>query len=75
MQSILTVSKPRRARLEAGKTLLQLQLETGVNASKLSAAERGLLRLTGAEQRVIARALGADHVQLYATSAEPRGDA
>lgn len=68
MQSLLTVSKPRRARLEAGKSLLELQLETGVSASKLSAAERGLLRLTRAEQRVIAAALGADPAVLFSPS-------
>lgn len=66
MQSLLTISKARRARLEAGKTLLQVQLESGVSASKLSAAERGLLLLTRAERRAVARVIGADSDWLFA---------
>ena len=67
MQSLLTVSLTRRARLEAGRTLLELQLETGISATKLSAAERGLVKLTRAEKRVVAEALGADPTVLFST--------
>ena len=66
MQSLLLISTLRRARLNLGLTLQELALETGVSASKLSAAERNLVPLSKAEQRVIARALGADVEWLFA---------
>jgi transcriptional regulator with XRE-family HTH domain len=65
MQSLLTISPLRRARLNLGRTLLEIQLATGISTAKLSAAERGLVRLTQAEQRVVAEALGADPTALF----------
>lgn len=70
MQSLLTISKARRARLEVGLSLLELQLRTGVNVSKLSTAERGLTQLTRAERRAVAAALGADPDALYDSGSE-----
>ncbi len=65
MQSLLSISKLRRARLNLGRTLLEIQLATGISTGKLSAAERGLVRLTRAEQRVLAQALGTDGATLF----------
>ena len=65
MQSLLSISRLRRARLNLGRTLLEIQLTTSISSAKLSAAERGLVRLTRAEQRVLARALDADPAVLF----------
>jgi transcriptional regulator with XRE-family HTH domain len=65
MQSLLTISTLRRARLNLGRTLLEMQLATGISTAKLSAAERGLVSLTRAEQRVVARELGSDPAELF----------
>lgn len=70
VQSLLTLSRLRRARLNAGLSLQEVALETGISAAKLSSAERALVVLTRAEQRVVARALGASAAALFA-SEEP----
>jgi transcriptional regulator with XRE-family HTH domain len=70
VQSLLTISRLRRARLNAGRSLQEIALETRISASKLSAAERGLVALTRAEQRILARVLGASAEALFA-SEEP----
>jgi transcriptional regulator with XRE-family HTH domain len=70
MESLLSISKLRRARLNLGRTLLEIQLATGISTSKLSAAERGLVRLTRAEQRVLAQALGAEIATLFGPERE-----
>lgn len=69
MQALLEVSALRRARLNLGRTLLEMQLATGISSGKLSAVERGLLRLTPSEQRVVAEALGADPALLFQSAA------
>ncbi len=60
MQRLFSISKRRRARLKLGRTLLEIQLATGISTAKLSAAERGIVRLTRAVERVLAQALGVD---------------
>ena len=74
MQSLLSISKLRRARLNLGRTLLEIQLATGISTAKLSAAERGLVRLTRAEQRVLAHALDADPAALFSDDRPGRRD-
>ena len=70
MQSLLSISKLRRARLNIGHTLLEIQLATGISTAKLLAAERGLMRLTRAEQRVLAQALDVDVAMLFGAERE-----
>jgi transcriptional regulator with XRE-family HTH domain len=71
MQSLLTISELRRARLNLGQTLQEVALITGISASKLSAAERGLVRLSRAERRVVADALGANPRDLFGDGDNP----
>jgi len=71
VQSLATVSKLRLARLTAGRSLLELDRETGISSTKLSAAERGLVTLTRAERRVLARALGATAEALFGDEEMP----
>jgi transcriptional regulator with XRE-family HTH domain len=71
VQSLLSISKLRRARLNVGRTLQEVALETRISASKLSAAERGLVQLTRAEQRTLAHALGAAPAALFGGTGEP----
>jgi len=54
------MSPLRLARLNLGRTLLEIQLATGISAPKLSAVERGLVPLRPRERRVLAEALGLD---------------
>lgn len=70
MQPLTAISPLRRARLTVGRSLQELALTTRISASKLSAAERGLVRLTRAEQRVLAEALEVDTAALF----EPEGE-
>ena len=65
MQPLAQASSLRRTRLNLGRTLQELALATGISASKLSAAERGLARLTPAEERVVAQALNAREAALF----------
>lgn len=55
---LAALSRLRRARLEAGRSLEQVGHATGVSATKLSLAERGLVQLTRPEQRAVSNALG-----------------
>jgi transcriptional regulator with XRE-family HTH domain len=52
------LSPLRRARLARGFTLRELARQTGINAGKISAAERGCATLSRAEQRGLVRVLG-----------------
>jgi transcriptional regulator with XRE-family HTH domain len=65
MEALKSASALRRARFEAGRTLLEIALATGISSTKLSAAERGLVRLTRGEQRVIAHALGIPSTDVF----------
>jgi len=64
MEPLTKLSALRRARLNLGRSLLEIQLATGISSAKMSAAERGLTQLSRAETRVVAKALGVDPSEL-----------
>ena len=65
------LSPLRRARLEIGRTLHEVQHATGVNAGKLSRAERRLADLSRAEQRAVCNELGIDPASLFGADTSP----
>jgi hypothetical protein len=64
MQSALSIANLRRARLNLGRTLLDIRLAADISSAKLSAAGRGLVRLARAGQHVPPEALSVDVVTL-----------
>jgi transcriptional regulator with XRE-family HTH domain len=56
----------RLFRVASRLTLLEVQLKSGVTATRLSLAERGLITLTPKDQGRVAKVLNADPERLFA---------
>jgi transcriptional regulator with XRE-family HTH domain len=62
----------RLRRLEVGRSQQELSVKTGVSATRLSLAERGLARLTWADAHRLGAALNLDPTHLVDSVAESR---